>query len=79
MSKYAKALTEADRATLAVYCGLYAEWERSFEHEAIPMQTARMTLFMGIAGKLGMNPSDRVKVHLPTEEKPANKFSKLGS
>ena len=82
MSQYAKALTAADLPTLAMYCGLYAEWERSFrpneEGEFHPMQTSRLALLMNIAGKLGMNPSDRVKVHVPAEEKPLNKFAKLG-
>jgi phage terminase small subunit len=86
ISQYSKALTEADRPTLALYCGLHAEWMDSFlprvdfEGKALPprpMQTSRMALYMNIAGKLGMNPSDRVKVHVPTEEKPANKFAKL--
>lgn len=79
MSKYARALTGADRATLAMYCGLYAEWASSFKPGADPMLTSRMALFMNIAGKLGMNPSDRVKVHVPLEEKPANRFAQLGS
>ena len=79
LSQYARALTEADRATLATYCGLYAEWAKSFGRKGVPMQTSRMALFMNVAGKLGMNPSDRVKVHVPAEEKPTNKFAKLGS
>jgi phage terminase small subunit len=81
LSKYAKALTEADRPTLALYCGLHAEWEKSFlpGKKGKPMQTSRMALYMNVAGKLGMNPSDRVRVHVPAEEKPENKFAQITS
>lgn len=79
LAKYAKVLTPADRASIAMYCGLYAEWEASMSPGGNPMQTSRMALMMNIAGKLGMNPSDRVRVHVPVEEKSTNRFAKLGS
>jgi len=42
------------------------------------MQTSRMALFGNLAGKFGMTPSERAKVHMPAEENTGrNRFAEL--
>lgn len=81
ISGYAKALRPSDMPMLVTYCLLWAEIAGHVKEfgSSAGIQSARLTTFAGIAAKLGMNPSDRSKVHVPSEEKPANKFAKLGS
>lgn len=76
IGKYAKALSPADRGPLAMYCILWAELVVS-QTTGQEMQTSRMALYANLAGKFGMNPSERAKIHLPEDEKPANKFASL--
>lgn len=77
IGRYAKALSPADRGPLTFYCGLWAEYIAS-KKTGEPMQTSRMALFVNIASKFGMDPSDRAKIQMPAEEKPLNKFAALG-
>jgi phage terminase small subunit len=79
ISGYAKALTEADRGLLTTYCLVWQEIAHVVARDgsSILIPASRLQLFANIAGKLGMTPSDRVKVRMPEEKKPANKFGKL--
>lgn len=87
ISKYAKCLTEADRGTLTMYCLQWAALKASVAGVEMPdgsmsfpqMQTSEKALMMNIAAKLGMNPSDRVKIRMPEEPKAVNKFAGIGS
>lgn len=81
LSKYVRALSEVDRAMLVTYCLIWAEIADHVRAtgSSIGIQSARLTVFSNIAAKLGMNPSDRVKIRVPDEDKPANKFAALGS
>lgn len=76
IGKYAKALSPADRGPLTLYCVLWAELVAS-QATGSEMQTSRMALYGNLAGKFGMTPSDRAKIQMPEEEKPANKFAQL--
>jgi phage terminase small subunit len=73
---YAKVLNPVDRGPLTLYCVLWAELVQS-QDTGEPMQTSRMALYSNLAGKFGMNPSERTKVHMPEQKKPANKFAAL--
>jgi phage terminase small subunit len=74
IGKYAKALSQADRGPLTMYCILWAELVVS-QTTGQEMQTSRMALYANLAGKFGMNPSERAKIHMPEDEKPKNKFA----
>ena len=81
IGKYSKALSPADRGALTLYCILWSELKESQELNAegflVPMQSARMSVFMNLAGKFGMTPSDRAKIQMPEEPKVQNKFAAL--
>lgn len=76
IGRYAKVLSPADRGPLTLYCVLWAELVRAQEIGG-EMQTSRLALFSNLAGKFGMNPSERSKVQMPGEKKAANKFAAL--
>jgi phage terminase small subunit len=46
---------------LELYCALRAEF-RVHVRKGTEMQAARLMVMMNVAGKLGLNPSDRTKV-----------------
>lgn len=81
LSQYARALSESDRAMLTAYCVMWAEIvttvTRDGSSENIP--SSRLMAFIQMASRLGMTPSDRVKIRLPEEKPVTNKFAKLGS
>jgi len=79
--KYSKALSPADRGMLVTYCLIWDEIKRAVENYggSENIQSARLTAFASIGAKLGLNPSDRVKLRTPEEPKQQNKFAKLGS
>lgn len=79
ISGYSKAITEADRGGLITYCLLWDEIRTAVERDgnSTEVPASRLTVFASLAGKFGMTPSDRVKVRVPEEAKPTNKFSRL--
>lgn len=76
IGKYSKALSPADRGPLTLYCLLWSEIQASAT-AGQEMQASRLALFSNLAGKFGMNPSERAKIQMPEDEKPANRFSRL--
>src|ERR1043166_7309595 len=76
IGKYAKALSPADRGPLTLYCVLWAELV-ACQATGQEMQTSRMALLGNLGGKFGMTPSDRAKIQMPEDERPANKFASL--
>ena len=81
VSQYARALNDTHRGPLITYCLLYDEIEREVEANGTSagLQSARLQVYIGLAGKFGMTPSDGVKIAAPIEEKPQNKFARLGA
>lgn len=76
VGKYAKVLSPADRGPLTIYCLLWAEIQAG-AMTGQEVQTSRLALFANVAGKFGMNPSERAKIQMPEDEKPKNKFAEL--
>lgn len=76
IGRYAKALSPADRGPLTVYCLLWSEIQASAT-TGQEMQASRLALFSNLAGKFGMNPSDRTKIQMPEEPKAKNPFAEL--
>jgi phage terminase small subunit len=71
-------LTAADRALLTVHCQMWARFvAQEFGPEAEGCSAAFLATFASIAGKLGLTPSDRVKLRAPTTEKQESPFAAL--
>jgi phage terminase small subunit len=84
-SGYVTAICKVDRAMLAAYCQLWArfvEGERpSQPGRAFPdhcrVKAAHIAIMTSLAGKLGLNPSDRVKVKGRGAEPATNAWQRL--
>lgn len=71
-------LRVTDEPAFFLYCVLRDQINRLVKagEEITP---AMATAFKGYCQIFGFTPPDRAKMQMPTEEKPANKFAKLGS
>jgi phage terminase small subunit len=79
ISKWAAAITAADATELEVYCQLKGLWIDSCNPENEPMSEGLIRQMRSAAAKLGLTPSDRVKIRVPEPEaKPMNKFAGIG-
>lgn len=72
--------TAADRALLTVHCQMWARFvEREFGQGAEGCSANFLIAFANIAGKLGLTPSDRVKLRSGKSEQPESPFAALKS
>ncbi len=76
-SQYACVLTAADRQLLIIYSTLSAEYNAGACGLGPLMQTSRLAQLRAVCSELGMSPPSRVKIQLPGEKKPRNKFEDL--
>lgn len=75
-SRYVMALRRSHWEMIVLYCQLYARWEEA-EKSGKPLPIMHMVALSNLGAKLGRNPSDQAKVHVPEEVKPANGWEKL--
>ena len=75
-SKYVKALRKVDRAMLAAFCQLWARFVEG-EKKAEPVSVAHIAAMINLGAKLGLNPSDRVKVKVPEDPKQKTAWQNL--
>jgi phage terminase small subunit len=73
---YSRALATVDAAALARYCQLHARYVEA-ERKDKPLVASMVSVLTILEGKLGLNPSDRVKVRVPEEPMPVNRFAQL--
>jgi phage terminase small subunit len=75
---YSRALASVDGAALARYCQLHARYVEA-ERSNKPLTASMVSVLTILEGKLGLNPSDRVRIRIPEAGKqPVNRFSRLG-
>lgn len=80
ITEWKAAISEADRPTLAVYCQLWARFVASETrgrkaHAEFPV--TKLVAMMNLAGKLGLNPSDRTRIRMPEKKQEESKFARL--
>lgn len=75
ISDYASAIKESDFAVMCLYCDLFA----AFRKDRKRFSFSAAQLLASLAGKLGMTPADRSKVHVGKSEKKENPFAQFRS
>lgn len=77
-SQYSTVLAQVDRGMMELYCALRAEFKRHLR-AGTEMQSSRMMVMANVAGKLGLNPSDRTKVAVPKQPEPDDEWAEFAA
>jgi phage terminase small subunit len=75
-SQYKRALATIDRGMLAAYCTMWGKFVEAVKDGELPSATMIATM-VNLAAKLGLNPSDRAKINMPSTEKPKSQWAAL--
>lgn len=74
----AAALSKVDRAWLAIYCCLWADFVAGERPGETPMKPAMLRVLTTMGSKLGLSPVDRAHIPAPPPHRPPNKFGAIG-
>jgi len=77
-SQYSRVLARVDRGMVELYCALRAEFKKHIR-EGTEMQASRLMVMANVAAKLGLNPSDRTKISMPSEPEAQDELAALAA
>jgi len=77
--EYRGVIGQQDFVMLSILCQLWGEFLDSVKPRRKSMPVSRLMTLSNLAGKFGMNPSDRQKIQAPKVEKPDDPWEKLAN